>query len=304
MLEQAAKKAEALRNYAAARTLLDSSAAIREQASGQASVSYGIGLVKIGDLERERGNYAEAEAFYQKALTAFQGAPESAGALKDLGLLALTYKPNAEYDAAFDYFARAQIADPAQSGVALMWQAITRDRQERPGEAETLYKSAIAAQDPNTPQAATILELYSRFLSRNDRAAEAAALKSQADAVLQALVVKGDVAVKAQETATAPAPGSGALRVGGGVTAPQLMHKVEPQYSEEARAAKFEGAVVLYVEVGIDGLAHNVHVLRSLGLDLDQKAMDAVSQWQFKPGMKDGVPVTVQATIEVNFRLL
>ena len=88
------------------------------------------------------------------------------------------------------------------------------------------------------------------------------------------------------------------------MTAPRLSHKVEPQYTEEARAAKYSGTVVLYVEVGTDGLAHNMRVVRGLGLGLDQKALDAVGAWQFQPGMSNGVPVTVQATVEVNFRLL
>jgi TonB family protein len=98
--------------------------------------------------------------------------------------------------------------------------------------------------------------------------------------------------------------GSGALRVGGGVTAPTLQHKVEPEYSEEARKAKFQGTVVLYIEVDTTGKATNIHVIRSLGLGLDEKAIEAVKKWTFIPGKKNGVPVTVQATVEVNFRLL
>ena len=78
----------------------------------------------------------------------------------------------------------------------------------------------------------------------------------------------------------------------------------EPEYSEEARKAKYQGTVTLYVEVDPSGRATNIRVLHSLGLGLDEKAMDAVKQWKFKPGMKDGKPVTVQASIEVNFRLL
>jgi TonB family protein len=100
------------------------------------------------------------------------------------------------------------------------------------------------------------------------------------------------------------AQGGGVYRVGGGVTAPALLHKVEPVYSEEARKAKYQGTVVLYVEVNPEGLATNVRVVRALGLGLDEKAIEAVRQWQFKPGTKDGKAVTVAATIEVNFRLL
>ena len=98
--------------------------------------------------------------------------------------------------------------------------------------------------------------------------------------------------------------GGGVFRVGGGVSAPVLVFKKEPEYSEEARKAKYQGTVVLYVEVDPSGKAVNMRVVRSLGLGLDEKAMEAVKQWKFKPGYKDGKPVTVAATIEVNFRLL
>jgi TonB family protein len=98
--------------------------------------------------------------------------------------------------------------------------------------------------------------------------------------------------------------GGGVFRVGGGVTAPALIYKVEPEYSEEARKAKYQGTVLLYVQVDSSGKAINMRVLHSLGLGLDEKAMEAVRKWKFKPGMKDGKAVTVEAQIEVNFRLL
>jgi TonB family protein len=98
--------------------------------------------------------------------------------------------------------------------------------------------------------------------------------------------------------------GGGVFRVGGGVSAPRLTRKIEPEYSEEARKAKYQGTVVLAVEVWPDGRAHNIRVLRSLGLGLDEKAIEAVQQWEFIPGKKDAAPVKVAATIEVNFRLL
>ena len=98
--------------------------------------------------------------------------------------------------------------------------------------------------------------------------------------------------------------GGGAYRVGNGVTAPVVLYKKEPEYSEEARKAKYQGTVVLYIEVDPSGRAVNPRVVRSLGLGLDEKAMEAVRQWKFKPGYRDGKPVTVAATIEVNFRLL
>jgi TonB family protein len=98
--------------------------------------------------------------------------------------------------------------------------------------------------------------------------------------------------------------GGGAYRIGGGVSAPSLLFKVEPEYSEEARKAKFQGTVVLFVVVDEKGLPQQLRILRPLGLGLDEKAIEAVKKWRFKPGVKDGKAVAVQATIEVNFRLL
>jgi TonB family protein len=98
--------------------------------------------------------------------------------------------------------------------------------------------------------------------------------------------------------------GGGAYKIGGGVSAPTLIFKVEPEYSEEARKAKFQGTVTLLVVVDAQGNPRDVKVMRPLGLGLDQKAIEAVEKWKFKPGTKDGKPVAVQAYIEVNFRLL
>ncbi|HLH17807.1 MAG TPA: energy transducer TonB [Bryobacteraceae bacterium] len=99
-------------------------------------------------------------------------------------------------------------------------------------------------------------------------------------------------------------PGTGVYRIGNGVSPPQLIEKVEPKYTEQARQAKYQGTVLLYIEVNPEGQATNIRVQRGLGLGLDENAVKAVSQWKFKPGMKDGAPVTVAATVEVNFRLL
>jgi periplasmic protein TonB len=98
--------------------------------------------------------------------------------------------------------------------------------------------------------------------------------------------------------------GGGAYRIGGGVSAPSVLFKVEPEYSEEARKAKFQGTVILSVVVDEKGNPKELKVMRALGLGLDQKAIEAVEKWKFRPGLKDGRAVQVYATIEVNFRLL
>jgi TonB family protein len=97
---------------------------------------------------------------------------------------------------------------------------------------------------------------------------------------------------------------SAVFRVGNGVTAPVVLYRKEPEYTEEARKAGYHGTVLLYVEVDPSGKATNIRVQHSLGTGLDEKAIEAVKQWKFKPGYKDGKPVTVAATIEMNFRLL
>ena len=98
--------------------------------------------------------------------------------------------------------------------------------------------------------------------------------------------------------------GGGAYRIGGDVSAPQLVSKVEPEYSEEARKAKFSGSVLLSIVVDEHGLPRDIKVVRPLGLGLDEKAIEAVSHWRFRPGVKGGRPVATQAQVEVNFRLL
>jgi len=97
--------------------------------------------------------------------------------------------------------------------------------------------------------------------------------------------------------------GGGPYRVGGGVSAPRVIFAPEPEFSEEARKAKFQGTVILWVIIGVDGRTHDIRVWRSLGMGLDEKAIEAIREWRFEPGRKDGIPVAVQVNVEVNFRL-
>ena len=97
--------------------------------------------------------------------------------------------------------------------------------------------------------------------------------------------------------------GGGVFRVGGGVSAPKALYAPDPEYSEEARKAKHQGTCVLWLVVGPDGRPRDIRIARSLGLGLDEKAMQAVKTWKFEPAMKDGKPVAVQVNVEVEFRL-
>jgi TonB family protein len=84
---------------------------------------------------------------------------------------------------------------------------------------------------------------------------------------------------------------------------PVLTHKVQAVYSPEAREAKIQGTVYVYLEVDMDGKPGNVQVMHGLGMGLDQKAIDAVTQWRFKPGMKDGYPYRMARSAEISFSL-
>jgi len=97
--------------------------------------------------------------------------------------------------------------------------------------------------------------------------------------------------------------GGGVYRPGKGVSAPRALYDPDPEYSDEARKAKYQGNVVLSVIVDATGHVRDVHVARSLGMGLDEKAIEAVEKWKFAPGMKEGHAVAVQVSVEVNFRL-
>lgn len=97
--------------------------------------------------------------------------------------------------------------------------------------------------------------------------------------------------------------GDGPYVVGSGVTAPRAIYDPEPDYSEEARKQKYQGTVVLQLVVGADGRPSRIRVVRSLGLGLDEKAVEAVNQWRFEPGNMSGHPVAVVVNVQINFRL-
>ena len=88
------------------------------------------------------------------------------------------------------------------------------------------------------------------------------------------------------------------------IISPRVIRKVEPSYTDEAKEAKLQGTVMLSVEVTEDGILHNIRVLESLGMGLDERAIEAASQWRFAPATKCDKPVSVPAQIQVSFRLL
>lgn len=94
-----------------------------------------------------------------------------------------------------------------------------------------------------------------------------------------------------------------ALRVGGSVSAPVPIETPEPQLTKEERKSKFSGICLVSIIIDKYGVPQHPRVIRGINQDLDQKALEAVSRYRFKPAMKDKQPVPVMMTIEVNFRL-
>jgi protein TonB len=95
----------------------------------------------------------------------------------------------------------------------------------------------------------------------------------------------------------------GLYTVGGRVSAPKVLFAPEPEFSEAARKAKVAGNVLVSLQVDTNGKPTHVRVLRGIGLGLDEKAVEAVSQYKFKPAMEDGKPVAVEMQVEVNFQI-
>jgi protein TonB len=97
--------------------------------------------------------------------------------------------------------------------------------------------------------------------------------------------------------------GGGLMHPGGGVSAPQVIYSVDPEFSDEARRAKYQGICVVSVIVDAQGNPQHVKVVRPLGMGLDEKAVEAVRQYRFKPAYYQGHPVAVEVNVEVNFRI-
>jgi TonB family protein len=97
--------------------------------------------------------------------------------------------------------------------------------------------------------------------------------------------------------------GGGLMSVGGGVSAPAVLRSVQPEFSDQARQANFQGTVALQLIVDANGNPQNIHVTRHLGMGLDEKAIEAVQQYKFRPAMYQGHPVAVQIVVDVDFHL-
>jgi protein TonB len=168
-------------------------------------------------------------------------------------------------------------------------------------------ESLKAAQEAQAAVDAELKAQEGKWFKSYDRTRElAAAAKAAGDrAAAEALAVKEKaeaLAAKEQADAAARAKAkAAAVRVGGKIEAPIKMNDVQPIYPAIARSAHVAGAVTIEATIGTDGKVIDAKVVRSIPL-LDQAALDAVRQWEYRPTFLNGVPVPVLVTVTVNFK--
>jgi TonB family protein len=164
----------------------------------------------------------------------------------------------------------------------------------------------LTAAYPNQPPAAQAALDLADILTAEARPQAAAAMFALAEGAFgQDSMLAWEAAQKRAAIDNQPAPPKPPVyRIGKGVTAPGILTKAEPKYTEEARKAKLSGSIQLSIVVDATGAPTQIAVLRPLGMGLDEAAVQAVSQWKFKPATKDGAPVSVVAQIDVTLHLL
>ena len=99
-------------------------------------------------------------------------------------------------------------------------------------------------------------------------------------------------------------PVAEAYEPGGAIKAPKLTHYVEPEFSSQSKEAFIEGVVKISTIVTAEGRPSESSVTHGLNAEEDKTALEALKQWRFQPGTKDGKPVNVRVTIEIAFHLL
>lgn len=183
-------------------------------------------------------------------------------------------------------------ASRSREAITLVRLGLVWERQEQWAQAEGYYNRALAA--GGEEHEATALEHQARVLRKAGRQTEAEEKEARAFAIRAARIA----------AASTPAPAAEVVSIREADAAPRLLHRTDPEYSAEARLVRQEGVVEFSVDIGLDGRVHNIKLERSLGLGLDEKAVEAVEQWRFKPAFRGGKPVTVRARVSVHFRLL
>ena len=303
----AGEQALAERDFERAETQFQS--ALRHaQALGSHNPQTAETLIRLSRLYRAQGDYAKPESLYRESLRVARRAlgtkhPDYAGYLNEAGRY---YHARRKYERSEEYYVKAFAIRVEKFGREhpLVAESISNlgvlyENLGQLARAEVYHEHALRIREKALGRdhldTITTLEHFSRLLQKMQRAVEARLMEDRARAVREKRVL---------------ALGSSSADLGEVYSGreirkqPGLTDKTEPEYTDEARIARHEGRVVLRVDIAPDGRARNFRLLRSLGLGLDEKAVEAVRQWKFNPARKDGKKVTAVANIEINFRLL
>jgi TonB family protein len=247
-------------------------------------------LVEKAQQAQARREYAKAISLLEKADAAWESSsPNVQEHAEALDLMAVLMKAQAH--------AASENRNDMRYEVGLeQWRS----------EAAPLVKRAMeiceANCDAKPEDRALALELQADLLGRTNEGAPFwdRAMKIRAQRVAEMNAAPASPFVDP----LSPLPGPPPERIGGDVSAPSVLSKREPEYTEAARLSHYSGTGLFSVIIDAQGVPTNIRLVRGLGYGLDEKGAQAISVWRFRPAMKNGTPVAVRANIEVNFRLL
>ena len=266
-------------------------------------------LVRLARLYRAQGDLAKPEDLYRQALTQAEAAyddesPDLARYFNEVGRY---YHARRKYDLAGEYYRKAFAMrvkafgkEHAEVADSINNLAVLYENQAQNSKAEVYYQYALKIREqalgPNDVHTLETLEHYGRLLYKLHRSEEATAMLDRC---------RQQRAARVEEMAGSVSPSAvNVVEAGPGIQPPELEQRAEPDYTEEARIARHEGTVSVQAVILPDGRAGSFRLLKSLGLGLDEKAVEAVRQWVFKPAQRGKQPVAFRAVLEIHFRVL
>lgn len=265
-------------------------------------------LMRLARLYRAQGDFAKPEDLYRQALSNAEKIyePDSPDLARYFNEVGRYYHARRKYEVAADYYRKAFAMrvkafgkEHAEVADSINNLAVLYENQAQNDKAEVYYEYARKIREktlgPDDEHTIETLEHYGRLLYKLHRSEEAAKLLERSEAHRAARVA---------EMSGAEAEPEGLVEAGPEVDPPTLEERVEPQYTEEARIARHEGTVSLQAVISPSGKAGSFRLLRSLGLGLDEKAVEAVRSWVFKPARRGKEPVAFRAVLEIHFRVL
>lgn len=275
------------------------------RALGDADTRRAEALVLLARAHRALGDLAEPEGLYREAdpvMRTAQGA-ESVEYARFLNEVGRYYHTRRKYDLAERFYREAfriRVEQLGQEHVevadSLCNLAILYENQARFDKAETYYRYALAARrkllgetDVKTTETR---EHLARLLYGMQRTEEAERLASEARSARQAMLATD---------ASGPTPPPCETNQG---RPPELVERTEPDYTEEARVARHGGTVRVEVTIDPDGVPQNPRIVQILGLGLDERALEAVRQWRFRPARLDGKKAACRVLLAIDFSLL